>query len=240
MGKYTRTADEVKEMFWEQVRFLIKSCNEFDQGDEAEAVRIAGCLRTLLHDTDKSKSAAGLIGLKDMNLGFCDTSETKKPYRSRNASTIVMTFSKEYLGLVYKDINGYGADGYPVYRFVPLFHLGADMKIEWKTFSDWWSYPVYVTAYDVRFSRADVVLHLTNKDGYAHIDPKFDMKYLHLRDRDVLKIRFDSVPVHFSNYSSHATVRQIAEEFILSLVDEFPEEVKVVRNATRSLLVSCS
>lgn len=40
----------------QQIQFLKKSCAEFDKGDESEAIRIAGHLRTILHDSIQKKN----------------------------------------------------------------------------------------------------------------------------------------------------------------------------------------
>jgi hypothetical protein len=46
----------------EQLGFLERSCQMYDEGHIEEAIRIAGTLRTLIHDTGKSTSL-----LKHMN-----------------------------------------------------------------------------------------------------------------------------------------------------------------------------
>lgn len=43
-------------IFEQQKNFLRKSCAEFDNGDESEAIRIAGHLRTMLHDSAPQKT----------------------------------------------------------------------------------------------------------------------------------------------------------------------------------------
>lgn len=49
-----------------------KSANDFDQGEEIEAKRMATTLRILLHDTKNCKSLLGLLDMKSMS--FYDTS----------------------------------------------------------------------------------------------------------------------------------------------------------------------
>jgi hypothetical protein len=43
--------NDYKIVFEQQKNFILKSCLDFDHGDEAEAIRIAGHLRTMLHDS---------------------------------------------------------------------------------------------------------------------------------------------------------------------------------------------
>ena len=55
----------------QQKRFLMKSCKDFDLGDESEAIRIAGHLRTLLHDSYQkanydTKVVNTLIDIKEL------------------------------------------------------------------------------------------------------------------------------------------------------------------------------
>ncbi|MBN2891876.1 MAG: hypothetical protein JXL97_08420 [Bacteroidales bacterium] len=53
-------------VFQQQLRFLAKSCEEFDKGFEEESIRIAGHLRTLLHDSDiKINSDSNLVATID-------------------------------------------------------------------------------------------------------------------------------------------------------------------------------
>lgn len=47
--------DDYQSIFQQQVRFLEKSCLDFDKGEENEAIRIAGHLRTVLHDSYTKK-----------------------------------------------------------------------------------------------------------------------------------------------------------------------------------------
>lgn len=47
---------DYKIIFEQQKRFLLKSCEDFDKGDENEAIRIAGHLRTVLHDSYQKKN----------------------------------------------------------------------------------------------------------------------------------------------------------------------------------------
>lgn len=44
-----RKRDDYKLVFEQQRKFILKSCSDFDLGDETEAIRIAGHLRTILH-----------------------------------------------------------------------------------------------------------------------------------------------------------------------------------------------
>ena len=50
------TRDDLNEVFEMQISFLRKSCKDFDNGDQSEGIRIAGHLRTLLHDSERKNN----------------------------------------------------------------------------------------------------------------------------------------------------------------------------------------
>lgn len=50
------TRKDYEIVFEQQKKFLLKSCVDFDKGDECEAIRIAGHLRTILHDSFQVKN----------------------------------------------------------------------------------------------------------------------------------------------------------------------------------------
>jgi hypothetical protein len=70
--KEHRTKDDLQHQLAEQLKFLEKSANDFDQGEEVEAKRMAATLRIVLHDTKNCKSLLGLLDRK--NISFYDTS----------------------------------------------------------------------------------------------------------------------------------------------------------------------
>lgn len=72
--------DDYKLIFQQQISFLQKSCDEFDKGDEAEAIRISGHLRTLLHDSIIKKDFDSKI--PNMILNICRSLEKEK-FRSK-------------------------------------------------------------------------------------------------------------------------------------------------------------
>ena len=56
----------------EQLQFLASSSRAFDQGDLAEAKRIALVIRVLVHDTAMSHSLLAQLGIKD-SLAWADS-----------------------------------------------------------------------------------------------------------------------------------------------------------------------
>jgi len=72
--------EDLVEKLQQQVGFLERSANLFDEGHEDEAFRLAGVMRTLVYDKGRSQSVLGQLGVKD-TLRFVDTAE---PIHARN------------------------------------------------------------------------------------------------------------------------------------------------------------
>jgi hypothetical protein len=69
--KIPQTQDELERLLKEQLQFLRTSARLYDEGEHSEAKRLAVSIRVLVHDTKKSKSLLGQLGLK--SLDFLDT-----------------------------------------------------------------------------------------------------------------------------------------------------------------------
>ena len=81
--KVKLTPAEIQEHLNEQISFLRASCRLFDEGDEAEAKRIAGVLRTILHNTARSRALLAQLR-KRFNWKFADSAI---PFNELNAMT---------------------------------------------------------------------------------------------------------------------------------------------------------
>jgi len=62
--KISQTSEELKQHFQEQLSFLRSSSLAYDQGNEAEAKRLASCIRTLVKESPYSLLRS--IGIKDL------------------------------------------------------------------------------------------------------------------------------------------------------------------------------
>ena len=49
--KIDRATEELNQIFQEQLYFLKESCHEYDKGIEIESIRLAGHIRTIVHDS---------------------------------------------------------------------------------------------------------------------------------------------------------------------------------------------
>jgi hypothetical protein len=75
---YVLTHHDLVEKLRQQMGFLERSAQMFDEGHEEEAFRLAGIVRTLVHDTRTSHSLLGQLGVKE-TLRYLDTSEPILP-----------------------------------------------------------------------------------------------------------------------------------------------------------------
>jgi hypothetical protein len=136
----------------EQLRFLERSAEFFDQGAEDEALRLATGLRVILHDTQSSTSLVKHLGLTHTRM--LSSSLGHGNWQDYLAQEIDLSSSE------------------PV-RMRPL--LGDQFRE--MTFDDWWSgEPVFIHRSE-NYSRRRICLSAANKDGGAHVDSKLDEYY---------------------------------------------------------------
>lgn len=141
-----------KEKFEEQLRFLARSCELFDQGHEDESLRLATSLRVIFHNTKNSTSLLKHLGLEHEKM--LSSSRGYSDWRDYLAHEI--------------DLSSPNA-----VRMVPL--LG-EQFIQ-RSMDDWWdNEPVFVHATE-KFSRRVVILSAANKDGGAHVDKQLEAYY---------------------------------------------------------------
>jgi len=137
------------------IKFLKRSCVDFDAGHPEEALRIAVTLRVLFHDKNNSTSLLAHLGLKSSSLILTTLEQGYKENKEDGTFSVTIPVF----------INSLGE------RAVPL---GKARRHEFITVSEWWN---EVIAYmNDRISRKDVVLAAANKDGGAHVDAKPDRK----------------------------------------------------------------
>ena len=77
MAKVSQSSEDLGSHLNDQLEFLRRSSESFDGGFEGEARRLAVSLRILLHDTEKSSSLLGQLGLKDSE--FFDSADDWNP-----------------------------------------------------------------------------------------------------------------------------------------------------------------
>lgn len=157
---------DFKARLQEQLGFLNSSCLLYDQGREAEAIRIATCVRVLAYDSPRSTSILSHLGVKDQ-LGFID----RGPSFPSDPRVITIGFGLCYLQ---STIGGTGQET----RLSPCLDSEDPQRNHPPvSFDDWWSRTILKDQRDQVFSRKDFVLMAANKDGGAHVDSKLPEAY---------------------------------------------------------------
>ena len=196
--------------------FIRRSSRAFDEGDEAEAKRLAAHIRLLVHDTGASKSLLGQLGLKN-SIRYEDTTirrEILPPgLTAWPPGTIVL-----HSGITVTQMNGGGPR--PGVAFAaPLDDVAPERIGPPVEFAQWWKPVILTDMQGNSFSRQTFVLALANKDGGAHVDPSLDASYAALVKANSLG-RMGAGPGEelrpLLNIAL-ASVRQIAHELLRTL-----------------------
>lgn len=201
-NKIPQSATELTEHFSEQLGFLQSSAESFDNGIEVEAKRLANTLRLLLHETKTCRSLVGQIGQGDARFlsSLCPDSPGNQFTYSGLTSMVVSPSIIKYIPHL---------DDIPT-EFLRLL-----------SFEDWWNEIIIRDKKNV-FTRKEIILHVADKDGGAHVDPKLEGDYAELSRNNSL-----------GNFATHgsvttplmrpelATVRQIAHEILKTFVPNY-------------------
>ncbi|MGN7250031.1 hypothetical protein [Arthrobacter sp. SAFR-014] len=141
---------ELLEHLSEQLSFLSSSCDAFDQGNRSEAKRIATQIRVLVHDTTQSHSLLKQLGIKStMQFVWSDT-----PGRIAELKRSDVAFG------------GLFALTAGTHSYAPVeFREGSPTGFE-----EWWKKDAVLLPGGQTYTRRQLVLWVTNKDGGAHID----------------------------------------------------------------------
>jgi hypothetical protein len=144
-----------------ELGFLHRSCHSFDSGFHDEAVRIAVCIRVLIHDTKRQTSLLTHLKARDISLrsSCLDIASKVRPGES------VQVFN----GMGQFEMGPTGARYYPKLSG-GMFHY--DLPVE-----EWWAQTVFILDSATWVSRKDVVLTAADKDGGAHVDAALTPEY---------------------------------------------------------------
>ena len=188
----------------EQINFLERSCELYDQGEEAEAIRIATSLRVIFHHTSRSTSLVEHLGFKKRKVlsssrGFGDWQDYLKQQLNLNSRTPV--------------------------RMLPM--LG-DRFTE-SSIEDWWAKETVFKHSGKNYSRRLITLSAANQDGGAHVDEKLDEYYevlaageyaLGIDGKDLIfkgPPPFDQSIMQYAKNAHLALLRQFGHETIVSV-----------------------
>lgn len=206
-----KSVEEIKQAFLDQVGFLRRSSQAYDDGIEAEAARLATSVYVLVNDNGKnSRSLLTQLDLKKVLKLPCTVATRTKYYAN-----------KTYFSLTPPMVGMQNRNG-KVHGFFPSF--GELDKMEMVSFSKWYDANVYQAGRSGKWlKRRNLVFNLRSRDGGAHLDPEFvDEAYHSLASKSVDMgvtdpkglLKFAAVGGQDGPFSNGhlATMRQIAWE----------------------------
>jgi hypothetical protein len=164
---------------------------------------MAASLRILLHQTARSDSLLGLLGIRQQP--FVDACFEYDP------ENLAATH-----GLVGVMADGTGARFYAALDDHP--HINNHLP-----FSKWWE-KVVIADYTKRtITRRQLVLFVSNQDGGAHVDEKLDRIYYELKNNQILGYTYKNSSGESSYISDPQmhSLRQITHEVLKTLVPEY-------------------
>lgn len=203
MSKIILSEDDLMEKLKEQIHFLQKSAKSFDEGDLLEAIRLAVSIRILVHDTSQSHSLLKQLDIIDK----LDCLDTAFPYDPKNLLT--------HNGLVCMRVAAGSA------RCIPFLDTSYK-KENYLKFGNWWFDAIVIKDHSGNtYSRKDIVLFISNKDGGAHVDPKIEEKYKLLKSG--VGTGWELSGGGFLQQVIPASIRQIAYEVTYTLHIRYPD-----------------
>ncbi|HKW77096.1 MAG TPA: hypothetical protein VJN64_16305 [Terriglobales bacterium] len=204
-NRVQRPKDELKRELAEQLHLLRLSCEAFDRGIEAVGKHIALSIRVLIHQHGQSRAL--LDQLKAHPDYFLDSAGT---LRTENLLTEFPLLSMQLSSA------GNG-------RYVPTI-AGGNLPEPMRPlrFPDWWGNPVLRDNKRRTFSRRDLVLHVADTDGGAHVDPELDQAYMEISRNNSLGwvLTKGDMTQALDGRPELACMRQIAHE-ILSTIHRY-------------------
>jgi hypothetical protein len=180
-----------------QINYLRRSCELYDAGHLDDAVRLAVCIRVLIHDTPKSTSLLTLMGIKSkVRLATSFDFSNKLP-AGFTPTSIIPLFANSAEG-------GVSA---PFELPSPPTLLSVD---------DWWSEVVWIQGQSL--NRKQIVLASANKEGGAHVDTEVSTSIQELRRglSIVSSLKVNGVEVGTPENYHFILLRQFAHELLNS------------------------
>ncbi|WP_149915233.1 hypothetical protein [Sphingobacterium cavernae] len=200
------THEELHKHLVEQLEEIRCLCDAYDNGGYIVYKSISIKLRVLFHHTNRSNS---LLNQLHMDKEMTSTSGKK----------IEGNLFKNFYGLVHiivkpeaKSIFGHG-------KLIPIKE-----KVNLKY---WWEEEVVLTdSNGIDFTRKNIILAISNKDGGGHVDPYVASEYYNLKSGEASGVVFNRDGTSYTFNPLIASIRQIAEEVLLSFNDDYLVVIK--------------
>ena len=196
--------DRFKDQLKRQFNFLINSCKIFDNGDWEEAIRIATCIRVLIHDTSKSTSL--LKHLNARNIKLFNTSP-----EIPNGENGYEPFHAFTMGII--DF------GNQIFGYLPNLEDFKPSSSVVLPIEEWWNQIVWILSPECKLTRKRIILSAANQDGGAHVDAKLNSDYEDLSQYNfgTLTCKTEGKRISMDVDKLHLiTIRTIANEILKS------------------------
>lgn len=205
--RVARSKADLEQELKNQIALLKNSCNSFDSGLEAIGKHIALILRVLFHHHGQSRALLEQLGLRSRR--WYDTAGPLNPNNlMAEMPMVVMQMSNEEAS------------------YLPACTVGGTPRQPVKvSFVDWWNTPVLKDQQGRKFCRRELVEHVANTDGGAHVDPELEEAYMDLSRNNSLGWVFTKGVVEeaFQGRPELAYMRQIAHEVLFTMEEIVPE-----------------
>jgi len=202
-----------KEYFLERLReqrhLLNKSVTEMMKGDLAEALRVAASLRVLIHETGRNKALLAQLNRNYRELEILDSEPPpqKEPLPPGVKAAVVLSFP---VGVKITDAGVFLSSEPPPPETQRPTILGK-----------WWNCTSLIIPGAGGFSRKEIVLGLTDKEGGAHVDPEITARYQQLLGYGAL--RFGTTQKITTLNVSRLMAGQAGLELLRFLDQHFPD-----------------
>ena len=215
-----RTKAEVEKIAHEIKDYLIRLCEDYDNGNTFAIVLVAVLLRTLLKTKRRKKEEASTISVFEQlglhTMPFVYTSAPKGVtsfwHLGGNICNHTFLMQNVYGGLLIKKVtnkdNGLNLD------FLPL--LDANKNSRTLPFEEWYQGVVFESK-EYSFTRENCIEYVADKDGSAHLDRNIPMDYYTFRQPTALHVLIDGQLAVFNQNPVYVSVRQIAWEVLESI-----------------------
>lgn len=209
-SRVKRSRSDLLQELGDQIALLVNACESFDRGLEAIGKHIALSLRVLLHHHRNSQALLQQLDMRSKR--FMDS-----------AGILSESNMLTDCPLCAMRIGSNEA-------YLPLCAVGGGpMGTRWIPFEEWWNNSVVKDNMNRRFNRRDLILHVADTDGGAHVDPALDAAYADFSRNNSLgwtiNVRND-VQRPFPP-PTLACIRQIAHELLKTLQEKYPGVVTV-------------
>lgn len=193
---YKRNRNELESALSQQLGFLRRSSDAYDNGFREEALRLATVVYTLVHDGGKSKSLLRQLKIlpelelpdSSDDLIKLDHEQMEKAARGRG------TLKRAGLPLCSVSLDG------EYHPKLDKFKL-PNRDFPYLKFSKWWNQDIYSTPPKLTLTRSRLVKALRSQDGGSHYDPNRTDREHHslaeVGDPNIIK-NGEFVGAHFS------------------------------------------